>query len=59
MIGHFVQRFDKNTNSYLKIDREGNVVGEQPHAYPGIDEIEPVEVERPVARMTDPLGDMR
>lgn len=59
MISHFVQRFDKNTNRYLKLDREGNVVGEQPQPYPGIDEIEPVEVERAKARMSDPLGDYR
>lgn len=59
MIGHFVQRLDKRTNRYLKIDREGNVVGEQQAPYPGIEEIEPVEVETMVARFSDPLGDMR
>lgn len=59
MIGHFVQRLDKNTGKYLKIDREANVVGESPQPYPGIEEIEPIEVERPVARMVDPLGDYR
>jgi len=55
MIGHFVQRFDKNTGRYLKINREGDVVGESPSPYPGIEEIEPVEVERPRASLSDPL----
>lgn len=59
MIDHFVQRLDKNTGKYLKIDREGNMVGESPAPYPGIEEIEPIEVERPVVRMSDPLGDYR
>jgi hypothetical protein len=61
MIGHFVQRLDKRTGRYLKIDREGNVVGESPNQqpFPGIEEIEPVEVERPAVRFTDPLSDYR
>ena len=59
MIGHFVQRLDKNTGKYLKINREGDVVGESQQPYPGIEEIEPIEVERPVASMTDPLSDYR
>lgn len=56
---HFVQRLDKRTGKYLKIDREGNVVGESPQPYPGIEEIEPVEVEAPVIRITDPLQEYR
>lgn len=59
MIGHFVQRLDKSTGKYLKIDREANVVGESQAPYPGIEEIEPIEVERPVGRMADPLEDYR
>ena len=59
MIGHFVQRLDKNTGKYLKINREGDVVGESQQPYPGIEEIEPIEVERPTVRFDDPLESMR
>ncbi|TPM89853.1 hypothetical protein [Mesorhizobium sp. B2-1-3A] len=61
----FVQRFDKNSNRYLKIDGTGHVIAESPHPFtiPGgelLEEIEPVEPERPArAKMSDPLGDMR
>lgn len=55
-MSEFVQRFDRARNRYLKLDREGRVVGEQARAYPDIDEIEPLEVERrrPAANV-DPL----
>lgn len=59
-MSEFVQRLDRARNRYLKIDRNGRVVGEQARAYPDIDEIEPLEVERPrPAVNVDPLEDYR
>jgi hypothetical protein len=63
MIG-FVQRLDKATGHYLKINGEGDVIAEQAQRFMApdgkpIEEIEPIEIERPRAKMSDPLGDMR
>ncbi|WP_181171687.1 hypothetical protein [Mesorhizobium sp. B2-6-7] len=56
----FVQRFNPETGTYIKIHvATGDVVGEQKQPFPNVDEIEPIEVERPRARMSDPLEVMR
>ncbi|TPJ76875.1 hypothetical protein FJ422_29650 [Mesorhizobium sp. B2-6-3] len=60
----FVQRFDRANNRYLKLDSGGNVIAQAPQPFMApdgkpIEEIEPVEIERPRVRMSDPLGDMR
>jgi len=57
---YFVQRLDKRTGKYIKIDAQTlDVIAESSHPFPGVEEIEPIEVERPRATMTDPLGDYR
>lgn len=61
---NFVQRFDKRTGNWLKLDHEGYVIAEGPKAFVGPDgmplgEIEPVEWERQIPRSSDPLADMR
>jgi hypothetical protein len=60
----FVQRFDKRTGNWLKLDHEGYVIAEGPKAFIGpdgkpLEEIEPVEFEQPRAGVSDPLGDYR
>lgn len=53
----FVQSFDPNERVYVKIHvASGDVVGRQVQPYPSIDEIEPMELERPVRQaVADPL----
>lgn len=53
----FAQSFDPNERVYVKIHvASGDVVGRQVQPYPGIDEIEPLEHERPVRQgIADPL----
>jgi hypothetical protein len=56
----FVQRFNPRDGRYIKIEvATGFIVGEQTRPFPGVDEIEPVEIERPRTRMSDPLESMR
>jgi len=65
-----VQRFDPETGNYILIEvATGEVLGEMPaKRQPGrpmispfhdVDEIEPIEIERPRAVQTDPLEDYR
>ena len=57
----FVQRFDKTTGEYVKIEvRSGLVVGDpQKRKFAGVDEIEPIEPHTRRASYSDPLGDFR
>jgi hypothetical protein len=60
----FVQRLDRATGHYLKLNGDGDVIAESPKPFlqpdgKPIEEIEPIEIERPRARMSDPLGDYR
>ncbi|RVD66766.1 MULTISPECIES: hypothetical protein [unclassified Mesorhizobium] len=57
----FVQRLDKRTGDYIKIEvRSGLVIGDpQKRKFPDADEIEPIEIEERRASYPDPLGDYR
>lgn len=58
---HFVQRLDKTTGEYIKIEvRSGLVIGDpQKRKFDGVDEIEPIEPHTRRAPYSDPLGDFR
>lgn len=57
---YFVQRFDKRTGKYIKIDAQSlDVVAESPTPFLGVEEIEPIEVEIRQEKQSDPLGDYR
>ncbi|MER9459686.1 hypothetical protein NKI80_07250 [Mesorhizobium sp. M0387] len=60
-MSEFVQRFDKSTGEYIKIEvRSGSVIGNpQKHKFAGVDEIEPIETTTRRAAFSDPLGDYR
>ncbi|MER8511687.1 hypothetical protein NKH47_01855 [Mesorhizobium sp. M1060] len=57
----FVQRLDKATGEYIKIEvRSGRVIGDpQKRKFDGVDEIEPIEPQARRAAYSDPLGDFR
>lgn len=60
-MSEFVQRLDKRTGEYIKIEvRSGRSIGDpQKRKFADADEIEPIEIEQRHAAHSDPLAGFR
>ncbi|RUV32936.1 hypothetical protein [Mesorhizobium sp. M7A.F.Ca.MR.148.00.0.0] len=60
-MSEFVQRLDKRTGDYIKIEvRSGRVIGDpQKRKFADADEIEPIEIEQRRTSHPDPLAAFR